>query len=341
MSRRGPPVIDYVPLWDFYFRQERRYLTRRELDALRVSIFRHGPPSGVAYVSPYAVVWRRGGKKPTIKAVWQTAVDVLGRLPSEIARAHLEGAYSVWRPPYQKGLLEVLERDGVPPYYARLGRYQDMAYVDLRAAYYVLYTRWWGLEYWPMRYLRPPRTVIRWKEELATHKLARNALYGLLRGTTKIGYAKGGRLIRYPAHQYVYPQVALAVVDTLHAIASQAVRMWKAVYVHTDGYIVPARLASHMVAWLRERWGLEARIDAIGDAHVLGVGIYAVGSKVSVPYVQGMVGRDTERIRHDVAEWLLPRYMWYAKLVENRIGEVVVLDGNLEKVVPKAIPLGY
>ena len=341
MSRHPPPVIDYVPEWDWYFRQERRYITRRELDALKASVFRHGPPSGVAYVSPYAVVWRRGGKRPTLKAVWQTAVDILGRLPSEIARAHLEGAYAVWRPPYQKGLLTVLEREGVPPYYSRNGRYPNMAYVDLRAAYYVLYTWWWGLEYWPMRYLRPPRTTIRWKEELATHKLARNALYGLLRGTTKVGYAKGGKLIRFPVHQYVYPQVALAVGDTLHAIASQVIRMWGAVYVHTDGYIVPAKLASHMVAWLQERWGLEARIDAIGDAEVRGVGVYVVGPKASVPYVQGVVGGDTERVKHDVAEWLFPRYMWYSKLVRERIGEVMVVDRNLEAMVPKAIPLGH
>jgi len=341
MTRKPPPVIDYVPEWGWYFRQERHYITREELDLLKKHILLHGPPYGTAYISPYTVSWYRGGKKRTLKAVWQNVVDVLGRLPSEIARAHLEGAYAVWRPPYQKRLLTVLMREGYPPYYSRNGRYWDMAYVDLRAAYYVLYTRWWGLEYWPMRYLRPPMTTVPWDEELATNKLARNALYGLLRGTTKVGYAKGGKLIHYPAYQYVYPQLALAVVDTLHAIASQVIRMWRAVYVHTDGYIVPAKLAPHMVVWLKEVWGLEARIDAIGDAHVRGVGIYAVGPKATVPYIQGTVGRDTERVKHGVAEWLFPRYVWYSRLVQERMGEVVVRDRHLEAMVPKAIPLGY
>jgi hypothetical protein len=325
-------------VWDWYFRQERHYLTRDELEALRVYIMRYGPPSGTAYVSPYAVVWQRGGKKPAVKAVLESAT-ILGRLPSEIARAHLEGAYAVWRPPYQKGLLSLLERASAP-YYAVVGRYPDMAYVDLKAAYYVLYTRWWGLEYWPMRYLTAPRTVIRWEEELATNKLARNALYGLLRGTRKVAYTKG-RAFSHPVHQYVYPQVALAVLHTLHAIAHEVAEQWGAVYVHTDGYIVPANVAPYLVAWLGEVWGLEARIDAIGDADIRGVGIYAVGRKASIPYIQGVRGRDADRIDRSVLEWLKPRYAWYTKLVKEVMEEEVkVVDRNLEKLVQTPISLG-
>jgi hypothetical protein len=339
MARTPPKVVEPSPVWDWYFKQERHYFTKEELEALRAYIMRHGPPSGTAYVSPYAVVWQRGGRKPAVKAVYEGATDILGRLPSEIARAHLEGAYSVWRPPYQKGLLALLERVSAP-YYAVVGRYPGMAYVDLRAAYYVLYTRWWGLEYWPMRYLTAPRTTIRWDEELSGNKLARNALYGLLRGTRKVAYTQKG-VFSHPAHQYVYPQVALAVLDTLHAIAYEVVERWGAIYVHTDGYIVPATVAPYLVEWLREVWGLEARIDAIGDADIRGVGIYAVGAKASIPYVQGVRGRDADRIDRTILEWLKPRYAWYTKLVREITGEEVrVVDRALEKVVQAPIPLG-
>jgi hypothetical protein len=307
-------------VWDWYFKQERHYLTRDELEALRAYIMRHGPPSGTAYVSPYAVVWQRGGRKPAVKVVYEGATDILGRLPSEIARAHLEGAYAVWRPPYQKGLLDLLERASAP-YYAVVGRYPGMAYVDLRAAYYVLYTRWWGLEYWPLRYLTAPRTVIRWDEELSGNKLARNALYGLLRGTRKVAYTKAG-VFSHPAHQYVYPQVALAVLHTLHAIAHEVVGRWGAIYVHTDGYIVPANVAPYLVEWLK------------------GVRISAVGEKASIPYIQGVRGRDADRIDRSILEWLKPRYTWYARLVKEITGEVEVHDRNLAKMVQAPIPLG-
>jgi len=338
MARTPPKVVEYIPIWDWYFKQERHYLTKHEIEALRTYIMRHGPPSGTAYVSPYSVVWRLGGKKPTIKAIYKGATDEVGRLPSEIARGHLEGAYAVWRPPYQKGLLAILERASAP-YYAVLGRYPNMAYVDLKAAYYVLYTRWWGLEYWPQRYLSAPRAVIRWQDELATNKLARNALYGLLRGTRKVAYTQKG-VFSHPAHQYVYPQVALAVLHTLHAIAHQVVEQWGAVYVHTDGYIVPANAASSLVDWLREVWQLEARVDAIGDAEVRGVGIYAVETKMSIPYIQGLQGRNADRIDRTILKWLSPRYTWYTKLVKEVTGEEVDIAINMAQMVRPTLSVG-
>jgi hypothetical protein len=132
----------------------------------------------------------------------------------------------------------------------------------------------------------------------------------------------------------------MAVLDTLHAIAHEVVERWGAVYVHTDGYIVPHNVAPYLAAWLGEVWGLEARIDAIGDANIRGVGIYAVGAKASIPYVQGVRGRDADRIDRSILEWLKPRYTWYTKLMKEITGEEVrVVDRNLERMVQTPIPL--
>jgi hypothetical protein len=71
------------------------------------------------------------------------------------------------------------------------------------------------------------------------------------------------------------------------------------------------------------------------------VGTYAVGPKASVPYIQGVRGRDADRVDRTVLEWLKPRYTWYTKLAKEITGEEVrVVDRSLAKMVQAPIPLG-
>jgi hypothetical protein len=171
------------------------------------------------------------------------------------------------------------DMEGYPPMYAMPGFYEEMAYVDIRGAYYTLYTYLWGVEYWPMRYISLPKVLLAWPEEFSRNKRARNALYGIIRSRGKWAVGRGGKSFWVP-NRLMYPQLALAVVDVLHAVMWRAVHDWGAVYVMVDGAILPQRSVPEYMDYLQSM-GLRGEVRAVGPARVEGVGAYSIGGIAS------------------------------------------------------------
>lgn len=268
-----------APVWDWWEKAHHIPVEDDMHRQMAEDIFFNGAPEGaqMAHVSPNLITVHYG--KDRVRWERWRRLDAAGKLPSDYARAALKGAYQVWRPKWGRPEMEAMRRWGYPPIHAQPGMYEGMAYVDVRSAYGTLYTLYWGVEYWPMRWLSIPRRAIIWPEELRANKLARNALYGLIRSEGLWAYRPGRKRLWLP-NSMAYPQVALAVVDVLHTVAWRAVQDMGAVYVMIDGIILPERNVPLLMDYLASM-GLEGRVDAVGPANVEGVGAYSMPGKAT------------------------------------------------------------
>lgn len=268
-----------APEWDWWHKAHHYPVEDDMHQEIAKEVLLQGPPKGatMAHVSPNLVTVHYG--KDRVRWERWRKLDLSGRLPSDYARAALKGAYRLWRPKWGRPELEAMRRWGYPPIYAKPGMYEGMAYVDVRSAYFSLYTLFWGVEYWPMRWLSIPKRVMVWPEELRANKLARNALYGLLRSEGLWAYRPGKKRLWLP-NRMAYPQVALAVVDVLHVVAWRAVQDMGAVYVMIDGVILPERNVPMLLDYFSSL-GLQGRVDAVGPANVEGVAAYSMPQKAT------------------------------------------------------------
>ena len=162
------------------------------------------------------------------------------------------------------------------PLVAKPGRYKDHAYVDLKSAYWqIINVMGWNVDYWPGLWLRSGRPCTDFP--LPGHKQARNALVGaaIMRGSTRVWW-QGRYQWRKMGNPYRNQVLWAAIQDVLHSVAWYTVTECDAVYVNTDGYIVPAQKVDQLMDWLR--WnGLDAAIKKEGDATINGVGDYRIG----------------------------------------------------------------
>lgn len=309
-------ILEPVPQWDWWF--ETKHVPVQDYEYTEIlQRVRAGDMLGysTAFLSFQSAYFR--GNKPATRYERQRFLDITGRFSSDVAKAHLRGAYDLWRPRWGRGEYQNMVREGYPPIYAQPGRYEGMVYVDLRSAYYVLYTLYWGVEYWPEKWIGGTLRLIRWDDELTDSKGARNALYGYLRRAHGVVYTPSGpRFI--PMSWSTYPQVALAVVDVLHVIARRMVRDFGAVYVMTDGYIIPERYADYALDYIASM-GLEGRVKASGGVLVEGVGAYAWDSGLATRR-RGM-GKAFSNLKGEgLVQWLEPRHRWRVSLRASILG---------------------
>lgn len=324
-------VVEVIPSgddWAFWFSVPQEEVPQYAVDEMRRNLHRgtlwEGYPwATVAYSTPYKVTLKGKGKRG-VRYVSMHVVDNLGRTPWDIAKAHLKAALRLTgtalggkRRRYTREDWEAMRRGAYGPQYARPGNYSDMAYVDIRGAYYTLYSLYWATEYYPRRFLGRYSVFPLWSPELRENKKARNALWGIARSTRISLYTpKGEHHITAP-HNLSYPQMVLGTTDALHTIAHVAVRDMGAVYVMTDGYILPLKYAEVLLDFLAEM-GLQGRLEEVGDAWVGGVGAYRIGAKRSKRTLWHPAPVDN--IRHHVADWLLPRHKWLVQVVNYALG---------------------
>lgn len=309
-------ILSPQPQWDWWFEVEHRPLLNYEFQEKRGEILAHKcPPEGwsQAFLAQNTILLRRRGEK--LRYERMSALDEVGRLPSDIARAHLKGAYALWKPRWSDEDLKRMDEQAYPPILALPGHYGDMAYVDIKAAYFSLYSIYWGVEYWPPRWMGGKVVVVRWSKELEEHKLARNTLYGYIRRVRSTIYTASG-----PVHVnhggYTYPQVALAVVDVLHGLMAHALQMG-AVYVMVDGVIIPQTYVDAFRS-LAHEWGLNTEVKAVGDARVWGVGSYSIGNLWSKRILRQE--KPFSNIKTHLLEWLEPRHKWRLSLYKRALG---------------------
>jgi len=164
-----------------------------------------------------------------------------------------------------------------PPMLAFPGRYSDMAYVDLKAAYWsIMRVMGWGVDYFPGLWLAKKDDVKDFP--FPDYKLGRNALVGvgILTGEARV-FWQGQYQTRKVGSRWANSNLWGLVQDVLHSVMWAAVDCG-AVYVNVDGAIMPAKRAEEFqdfCAWN----SLTAEVRAEGDAIITGVGRYQVGDK--------------------------------------------------------------
>lgn len=166
----------------------------------------------------------------------------------------------------------------------------DLAYVDIRGAYASIYSRstldcTWRPGDLPK--LSWGRFDMLGAPELLGEKGVHIAVGGILRAT-EMRVLDRGRAVKIPTtswSRYLCPDLWGLIVWTLHAIASDAVRLG-ARYVNKDGYIVPADQADALVGYLADAWNMEARVQATGPGEVKAMGCWSIGDHLTKARVQ-------------------------------------------------------
>jgi len=172
-----------------------------------------------------------------------------------------------------------------PPLYANPWQGEGV-YLDIKACYYHLIERLYGIKYARSLWLGWDMEVGRWQvpEEfediLREHKPIRNAIYGLMRAKLRtVWKIENGKItfsVQNARNELFYPDVPLAILDITHAISRVAVEKFNAQYVAIDGFILPTAQAEKFKEWL-EGLGFRVGVKAQGEAEIRNFYTYKVG----------------------------------------------------------------
>lgn len=220
--------------------------------------------------------------------------------PPQVARAYLDCKF-----PKQlraKGTqLDFWKPRRSQPIYTEPGRYrEDMVYLDIVSAYWtILQAIGWDVDYYPGMLGR--------REGVSDfpypgNKIARNSLITL--GLPSWGFMyKDGQVINVPHSWRVNIGLWTAVQDILHGIADDMIKRAGAVYVNTDGYIIPVA-AINTAYRIAEDWQIPLREKYRGRVTVYGAGAYSIGTKVCSrtsrlsPSIQAVFPQHKAKLRH-------------------------------------------
>lgn len=181
----------------------------------------------------------------------------------------------------------------------------DAVYLDLKAAFWSIMTRWgWDIDYMPGKWAIPGSPPDDFP--LPTNKVARNSLVTIgLPGRIRLW--TGERVIVKPTYNTLLnSHLWRFICDSLHMIAAEAVKLG-AVYIHTDGYILPADTAPYLESFIHAL-GLECGKKSTGNAWVFNLQSYKIGDHQTKRYhlSQHMIRANNLRPQ---ARWLLDRWL--------------------------------
>lgn len=229
--------------------------------------------------------------------------------PSDIARDYLEIKFGNKRQRCNsRQWREVVAKRKHQPLYAEPCELEAASYLDLRSAYWqLLMLGGWDVEYSPKRFLSPRSDV--YDFPVPEIKLARNCLVSMgLPSGANVWIPEYGFAQRVPHKPNVNLILWGFVQDVLHGLASDMVTRAGAVYVNTDGYIVPDSRIKDALE-VAESWGLFVGIKESGRAVVRGAGDYDIGGRQSrrirtVPRAFSYINpREIDWLRQKVKYW--------------------------------------
>jgi hypothetical protein len=208
----------------------------------------------------------------------------------ELQRPTEPGIMPTERVPWRREALRQLEI--VPPRWFPGGVLEgpDLAYVDLKAAYWQLYHPTTLDLYFlpgPKPTLALGRLAFLDGQELSVDKGLRNSLIGSIqvREFHTIG-AQG--TARHPfLNRLLAPHLWGYLMYQLHTVAAEVRQRYRAIYVACDGYIVAGDDAADLVDWLMRRWRLPAEIQGRGPGVVYAIGSYQIGDHGTRRAAQG------------------------------------------------------
>jgi len=228
--------------------------------------------------------------------------------PSEVVRDYLGIKYPKRQRATTSQYHAIMKHRSFPRM-ALKGQYYDMAYVDLKSAYWsILVAVGWDVDYNPGKWIGVQSSALDFP--LPTNKPARSAL--VTAGLASAMRVWSKQSLRWQSGQNKHINYGLwaLVQDVLHGIAHDMVLLG-AVYVHTDGYILPQDKIGPALQAI-EAWGLRAGIKAQGDATVWGVGVYKVGTH-STKRKRAMPLENHIHIEEQYKDWLRDKFSSWSK----------------------------
>lgn len=242
--------------------------------------------------------------------------------PSDIARDYLSIKFDNQRMRCNSYQYKTLVRGRKhQPLYAEPVFGMDAYYFDLKSAYWqILMCGGWDVEYSPNGFLSVRSDVFDFP---CPHiKLARNSLVsmGLPSQGTIYHPEKGLQRLRGGSSTVNLVLWGFAM-DLLHAIAYEMVNRAGAVYVNTDGYIIPKYLA-HEAEKIADEWNVTLVIKHDGVATVRGAGDYDIDKKRSA----------RQRVTSHPHEYIVPPNIDFFKKRWNYFSDRIDLDFNPMKM---------
>jgi len=187
--------------------------------------------------------------------------------------------------------------------------YNDLAYIDINACYASIFGPA-GLDF---RYREKGhngavgRVPFLDTEHFFESKRCRNLLWGNLLSRRNVVAHDGSLFVRRVRTTRLYsPELAQYVLDTVHAVAREAVRDFPVLSWHTDGAVLPGPEARAFQIWLLDRWGLLSREKARGPGIMFSLNCRAIGAHFTRQLLAGRarIGRPISTLRPVATERL-------------------------------------
>lgn len=207
--------------------------------------------------------------RPYIRMIWEEQC------------AHPKSSRSKWmgykRVPWSRETFPLLNIN--PPLFFDRPSHGEFTYVDIKAAYFQLYSpATLDLRFNPARgvfgqgLIEFLRTA-----ELATLKETRNTIIGVVRARSRMqcSHGKVSKVSTY--NRFLAPELWGYLMHTLHAVAHDLLERFDVRYIATDGFIVPTGQAAALREFLAEEWGLETAVKGEGEGSVWALGAYKLG----------------------------------------------------------------
>lgn len=265
---------------------------------------------------PFVVYGTMSAASKTKRWIRPSAVISVGGLPTTMGSLVRTWLRQTYRLPLRRKADQIAEAERYlkahsMPLYAVAGWQGEALYLDISSAYLQIASAiGWDVDVSLTRNFLSVRRLPPLPLGLYESKLARALLYSL-------AYPSLANVVRYgrvsaealPA-PYRNPLFCMVVMLVLRSVAFDLITVANAVYVHTDGAIIPVEYLPEALA-VYDTWGLVVSEKARGDAIVYGVGSYRVGQRASATIQKG--GRSYTNIhRFDAPEWFIREFSRFA-----------------------------
>lgn len=255
-------------------------------------------------------------KKRLILKGFERDIGAGYQTPSSIAREYLSVRYKQYKRRVTREQKTHIMMHRSAPLFARPAYLSNGVYVDVCETYFQICCAFgWNVDYYPGEYIQTGRPPLDFPTP--EDKLARNCLISL--GLSSPNYTWTGEkfVSKHSKNPFINYTLWSLTQDILHGLATDALDCG-AVYIHTDGYILPSDRVEEFFARCSS-WGIRVKIKAQGVSWVWGVGNYRVGRMRSKKL--GVFHRTFSNLRFmDYHAWL--RRSSYL-IVTKRLSEIV------------------
>lgn len=265
------------------------------------------------FLGSFAWTSRAGGYK-LIKQKYAHSFGAGWVTPADLARDYLTVKYGTKPLRCNSRQYQALVKNRKSqPIYAEPMKFGNASYLDLKSAYWqILQVGGWDVDYCPNRYLSPRSDVSDFPVPFV--KLARNALVSNCLPVKANMWSPAKGIVSLSPHK---PSVNLVlwgfVMDVLHDIANDMIEYAEAIYVNTDGYIIPDYRLKRAFE-VQEAWGVYMTVRHSGAGEVRGAGDYDIGNRSSLRIRTSP--RPYRKIQPTGSNWLREKFYHWSNRIQ-------------------------